>query len=164
MVQISDENPKPFWSMRSGRVTKIHPSSPPLSKDEGLKNIGPSMSIGNLIFGVNSVTVLCLIRYDSLLQNTTDIIIKCDKSLLQNVSGFLLQMRQFYYKMRQLLQNAMFITNCDSAEGLRGNPGFVQIFLNKSFLQRVFVFYISFFKIKFSAATIITMSSSELIF
>ena len=49
------------------------------------------MSIGNLILGVSSVTVSYLIHYDSLLQNTTDIVTKCDRSLLQNVSGFLLQ-------------------------------------------------------------------------
>ena len=54
-----------------------HPSSP-LSKDEELKDIGHSMSIGNLILGVSSVTVSYLICYDSLLQNATDIITKCD--------------------------------------------------------------------------------------
>ena len=98
MVQISGENSKPFWSMRSGRVTKIYPPSPPLSKDEGLKNIGHSMRIRNLIFAVNSVTISDLIRYDRLLQNATDVITKCDsyfitkcdRSLLQNASGFLL--------------------------------------------------------------------------
>ena len=49
------------------------------------------MSIGNLVWGVNSVTVSYLIRYDSLLQNATDTTRKCDRSLLQNASGFLLQ-------------------------------------------------------------------------
>ena len=72
-----------------------------------------------------------MIHYGSLLQNATDIItkcdsyiiIKCDKSLLQNASGFLLQNATVSYKMRQLiqivatlLQNATFITNCDSTE------------------------------------------------
>ena len=60
--------------------------------------------------------------YDSLLQNATDIITKCktyfitkcDRSILQNASGFLLQNATVYYKMRQLLQNATFITNFDS--------------------------------------------------
>ena len=50
-----------------------------------------------------------LINYDTLLQNATDIITKCDsyfitkydRSLLQNASGF-------------LLQNGTVITNCDS--------------------------------------------------
>ena len=79
-----------------------------------------------------------MIHYDSLLQNATDIITKCDsyfttkcgRSLLQNAIAILLQnatevfyemrqvfyykMRQFYDKIRQLLQNATFITNCDS--------------------------------------------------
>ena len=108
MVQISGENSKPFWSMLSGRMTEMPPLSPPLSKDEGLRDIGHIMSIGNLILGVNSVTVSYLIHYDSLLQNSTEVYCK---------------MRQdFYYKMRQFfLQNATIITNynnfitkCDS--------------------------------------------------
>ena len=109
MVPISDENCKPFWSMFSGRMTEIPPPSPLLSKDEGLRDIEHIMSIGNLILGVNSVTVSYLIHYDSLLQNATDIITKCDsyfitkcdRSLLQNSSGF-------------LLQHAIVITKCDN--------------------------------------------------
>ena len=66
------------------------------------------MSIGNLILGVHSVMVSCLIRYTSLLQNATDIITKCDsyfitkcdKTLSQNASGL-------------FLQNSTVITNCD---------------------------------------------------
>ena len=69
------------------------------------------MSIRNLIFGVNSVTVSDLIHYDSLLQNATNIITKCDnyfitkrdRSLLQNVLGFLLQ------NASVLLQNATIL-------------------------------------------------------
>ena len=101
--------------MLSGRVTKIPPPSPPLSKDEGLRDTGHSMNIGNLILGVNNVTVSYLIHYDSLLQNATDIIIKCDSyfitecdsSLLQNTSGFLLQNATI------LFQNATVITKCN---------------------------------------------------
>ena len=79
---------------------KYTPPSPSLSKDEGIKNIGHSTSIRNLIFGVNSVTVSYLIRYDSLLQNATAI-------LLQNATEVYYKMRQiFYYKMRRLLQIA----------------------------------------------------------
>ena len=40
-----------------------------------------------------------LIHYDNLLQNVTVIITKCDR---------------YYYKMRQLLQNATFNTKCNS--------------------------------------------------
>ena len=73
-----------------------------------LRGIGHRMSIGNLILGVNNVTVSYLIHYDSLLQYATDIITKCDsyfitkchRNLLQNASGF-------------VLQNATVITNCD---------------------------------------------------
>ena len=94
---------------------KIPPPSSPLSKDKELKDIGHIISIGNLILGVNSVTFLYLIDYDSLLQNGTYIITKCgsyfitkcDISLLQNVSGFLLQDTTI------LLQNATVITQCD---------------------------------------------------
>ena len=71
MVQISEINREPFWNMVQGRVRKIPPPSPPLSKDETLKDIGHIVSIGNLILDVNSDT----------------------------------------YYMRQLLQNATFITN-----------------------------------------------------
>ena len=57
------------------------------------------MSIIILILGVNSVTVLFLIGYDTLSQNATDIITKCDsyfvtkcnRSSLLNVPGFLFQ-------------------------------------------------------------------------
>ena len=75
------------------------------------------MNIGNLILGVNSATVSYLIRYDSLLQNLLDVITKCDRNLLQNASGFLLQNATViancgdfiakcdrYYKMQRLLQ------------------------------------------------------------
>ena len=52
MIQILGENSRPFWSMLSERVTKISPPIPPLSKDEGLGDIGHIMSIGNLTLGV----------------------------------------------------------------------------------------------------------------
>ena len=69
------------------------------------------MSIGNIILGVHSVTISYLIRYESLSENATDIITKCNsnfitnrgRSLLQNASGFLLQ------NATALLQNATVI-------------------------------------------------------
>ena len=92
-----------------------------LSKDEGLKDIGHNMNIWNLILVVNSVTVSYLICYNSLLQNATDVITKCDsyfitkcdRRLLQNASGFLLQ------NATVLLQNAIDITKCDVYHKLR---------------------------------------------
>ena len=131
MVQISGENSKPFCSMRSGRVTKIYPSLTFfLSKDEEIKNIGHSMSIRNLIFCVNSVTVSYLIRYDSLLQNGRDVIRHCDSYFITKCIRFFVtkcdsfitkcnsyyKVRRFYHKIRHLLQNAKFITNCDSTK------------------------------------------------
>ena len=103
-----------FWSIRSRRMTKVLPPSTALSKDEELRDIGQSMSIRNLLLGVSSVTVSYLIHYDSLLQNATDIITKCDsyfitkcdRSLLQNASGFSLQIATIS------LQNATVITKC----------------------------------------------------
>ena len=79
------------------------------------------MSIRNLTSGVNSVTVSYLIHYDSLIQNATDVITKCGRSLLQNASRFLLHYNDFnakcdsYYKLATaiLLQNATVITKCD---------------------------------------------------
>ena len=91
------------------------------------------MSIRNLIFGVNSVTVSYLIRYDSLLQNATDVITKCDsyfitkcdRSLLQNASGFLLQNATVLLQNATiLLQNTTVITKCDVYYKLRQYTGF----------------------------------------
>ena len=65
------------------------------------------MNIGNLILSVNSVTLSYFIRY-ILLQNATDIITKCDKTLFQNASDFLLQNATI------LLQDPTVIENCDS--------------------------------------------------
>ena len=79
-----------------GEWQKYNPPSPPLSKNKGVRDIGHSMSIRNLILGANSVTGSYLLHYNSLSQNATDIITKwdsyfitkCDRSLLQNASGF----------------------------------------------------------------------------
>ena len=48
-----------------------------------------------------------MIHYDSLLQNATEVYYK-----IRQVSDCIT--RQFYYKMRHLLQNMRFITNCGS--------------------------------------------------
>ena len=97
---------------RSGKCVqrewKIHtPSSSPLSKNEGLGDIGHSMSIGNLILGVNSVTVSFIIT----------VYYKMRQILSQYATAILLQnATEVYYKIRQifLLQNATVITNCDN--------------------------------------------------
>ena len=75
-----------------------------------------------------------LIHNDSLLQNATDIITKCDsyfitkcdRSLLQIASVILFQNATVYYKTRQLLQiaaillqNMTAITKCDAFYKLR---------------------------------------------
>ena len=96
-------------------------SSPPLSKDEGLSDVGHSMIFENLILVASSVTVSYLIHFDSLLQNTIDIItkcdsyfiIECDRRLLQNASGFSLQ------NATVITNYDDFITNCDVYYKLR---------------------------------------------
>ena len=70
-----------------------------------------------------------MIHYDTLLQNATAILLQnATGSLLQNASGFFItkcdsfitkcesycKLLRFYFKMRHLLQNVTFITNCDS--------------------------------------------------
>ena len=86
------------------------------------------MSIGNLILGVNRVTQSYLIRYDSLLQietaillqNPTDVYYKMHQVFYYKMRQFyyktrqLLQTATIYYKIRYLLQNATFIRSCDS--------------------------------------------------
>ena len=105
MVQIPGENSNLIRSIHLGRVTKIHSPSSALSKDEVLKNIGHSMSIRNLIPGVNSAAVSYLIRYDSLLQNATDIVTKCDSNFITKCDRFITKCGS-YYKIRRLLQIA----------------------------------------------------------
>ena len=49
-----------------------------------------------------------------LLQNATAILFQnATKVYYKMRQVFCYKMRQFYHKMRQLLQNATFITNCD---------------------------------------------------
>ena len=74
-----------------------------------------------LVFGNNSVTFSYLIYYGSLLQNATDIITKCDsyfitkcdRSLFQNASDFLLQ------NVTVIINCDNFITKCDSYDKKR---------------------------------------------
>ena len=50
-----------------------------------------------------------------LLQNATDILLQnATKVYYKMRQVFYYKMQQFYYKIRRLLQNATFITNCDS--------------------------------------------------
>ena len=87
-----------------------------------------------------------MIHYDSLLQNARDIITKCNRSLLQNASGFLLQNATVYYKIQQLLQNTTFVTNYNSThtneEGLRQLAfNFFDAIRHKKFEKRIYYIY-----------------------
>ena len=97
------------WSLHC-----LNPISPPLSKVEGLRDIGHSINIGNLILGVNSVTVSYLIHDDGLLQNAIEIYYKMRQVFITKCDSCY-KLRRFYYKVRQLLQDSAFIKNCDSA-------------------------------------------------
>ena len=67
-----------------------------------------------------------MINYDTLLQNATAILLQNATKVYDKMRQvFHYKMRQFYLKMRQLLQiatillqNATFITNCDSTSKL----------------------------------------------
>ena len=106
--------PCPSGICIQGERQKYTSRFPPTSKDEGLKDIGHSMSIENLILAVKCL-LSYLIHYDSLLWNATYIITICDnyfitncnRSLWQNASGLLQNLiMTIYYKMRQFIQIA----------------------------------------------------------
>ena len=88
--------------------------SPPLSKDEGLKNIEHSMSIRNLIFGVNIWFVMTVyykmwqFYYKTWQKFITKcvrfFIIKCDSFITKSDSYY--KMRRFYYKLRQYMHHS----------------------------------------------------------
>ena len=59
------------------------------------------MSIGNLILGVNTVTVSYLIYYDSLLQNATAILSQNATEIYYKCVRVFITKRVSYYKMRQ---------------------------------------------------------------
>ena len=82
----------------SDKNTPLTPPSPPLSKDEALKNIEHSMSIRNLIFGVKSVKVSYMIGYDSLLQMRQKFITKWVR--------FFITKCDVYYKLWQYTHKA----------------------------------------------------------
>ena len=158
------------------RVTKIHRPFLPLSKYEKQKGIGQDMSIGNLILVVNSVSVSCLIHYDTLLQNATDGIAKCDRwyckmrqMVLQNVTDgiakcdrWYCKMRLlFYYKMRHLLQIATvhqipnIWSSVRSSSKIRDALGVVQSYIILQFviwlsiLGGIFLFTFQYFSCQY---------------
>ena len=58
-----------------------------------------------------------LIPYETLLQNTTDIITKCDSYFITKCDRSLLQNATVFLKIARIfLQNATVFTNCDSAD------------------------------------------------
>ena len=67
-----------------------------------------SMSIENQILSVSGVTFSPLVHYDSLLQNATYIITKCDSYFITKCDRSLLQ------NATVLIEDATVITNCDS--------------------------------------------------
>ena len=86
------------------------------------------MSIRNLSFGVNSVTVSYLIRYDSLLQNATDVITKCDSFIIKCDS---------YYKMRRLLQIAT-VHSCSESGNMILNEYSSNLHTGSNYLELYF--------------------------
>ena len=72
------------------------------------------MRIGNVILGVNSVTISYLSHYDTSLQNAANIMTKCDSYFIVNSDRSLLQNASYF-----LLQNATVISKCDVYYKLR---------------------------------------------
>ena len=113
-----------------GEWQKYISPSTPLSKGEGLRDMG--YSIRNLILVVNSTTVSYLFHYVSVVLRfhicfIMTVYYKMWQMLLQNVTAILLQnaievyhkmCQLFYYKLQQLSQNTRFIKNCDSTSYL----------------------------------------------
>ena len=82
-------------------------------KTKELRDIRYSISIGNLILGFNSVKVSCLVHYDTLITKCDGYYYKMQQKFITKCVSYY-KLRRSYYKMRQLLQNATFATNCDS--------------------------------------------------
>ena len=88
----------------------------PTSNGEGFRGIQHSKSmVLDTRFHIRFIMILYYKMRQILLQNATAILLQnAIKVYYKMRQVFYYKMRQFYYKMRQLLQNATFITNCDS--------------------------------------------------
>ena len=98
--------------------TKIPSHSGDCLLAEGQLNAFPLMAKGLGIFTIEHQHgtrpgVSCLIHYETLLQNATDIITKCDSYFITKCDRSLLQIAMI------LLQNATVITKCDIYYKLR---------------------------------------------
>ena len=89
MVQISGKNSKSLWNVSRESHKNNTRLSPTLSKDEGLKDM----------------------RYDSLLQNATDIA-NSDSYFFAKCDSFISKCDS-YYKLRQLITKTTVTTKCD---------------------------------------------------
>ena len=89
----------------------------PPSNGEGLRDIHHSMSMVLDTRFYIIVTLYCKMR-QILLQNATAVLSQSVTEVYYEMRQFFCyEVRQFYYKMRQLLQNATFITIFDSTDG-----------------------------------------------
>ena len=124
-TQNSNENYKPFWRLPFGRGSVVCPPS----TGEWLRNIQHSLRmLLNARFHIWFIMTLyynCDRYYYKMRQlfcykMRQKFITKCVRIFITKCDNFVTKcdrcykLRRFYYKMRQLLQNATFITNCDS--------------------------------------------------
>ena len=98
---------KCYWILQNVRVTAFTVSELLRGNNWGVKlpppppTYPPRLGLRD-IQHVTRHEVSCLINYNTLFQNATDIITKCDPTFLQNAPEVYYKMRQvFYYKMRQ---------------------------------------------------------------
>ena len=124
--------PKCFWGSFANRTQNSSENSKfeNLSNGEGFRDIQHSMSTlldpgFHIRFIIKRFNIKCDRYYHKMRQlfyykMRQKFIWKCVRFLITKCDNFITKcdsyykLRQFYYKMRQLLQNATFITNCDS--------------------------------------------------
>ena len=70
------------------------------------------------------------------------------------------QLRQFYYKMRQLLQNATFITNCDSTIPTLISPNILSKLTGRYQGHNHLIYYLNLYIISVSYPFLVRFSST----
>ena len=112
LTRPKSKSSKTCWRMCFGRGSAVHAHS----SGKELRDIQHSTSmILDRRFYIWFIMTLYFKMREILLQNTTADYYKMrHKFITKCVRFFCCKMPQFYCRMRQLLQNATFITNCDS--------------------------------------------------
>ena len=113
----SSKNSKPFWRMRFGRGSVVHPPS----NGKGLRSIQNSMSmVLDTSFHIWFImTVYYEMRQLFYYKMRWNFITKCVRFFVTKCDSFIYKMRQLLQNATILLQNATSITKCDVCYILR---------------------------------------------